>query len=499
MKTSVLKSALLKKRASMEQGDISIVVNQDGKETDGVDPAASMPPELTDPTASIADQPEVNEAVAPATTDDAATLDEGDIAGQMAQDDAGVQEGEDALEAMESYLGTIRRLRAERMPVSQASIEALNVGIDAALGRWNITAREIGIMPSHESFAANPMASLESMEKELVASMEGIADKINDFVNKNTSRLFDLIDNIGRTAVKQKARLAKVVQVARTASSNAEYQPITKPKIIDGIELVAQDGKSSGDVAKNIAMLSESTIEFFDKRLETVQTATIKAINTIKEKGGTPEADKIASEQFREDVTNLMFADNRKITFVTALSAAQVAVGATTGYIGVAINTVIIASTIYKAMTDKALYKVPSFLRKKKAGTAVLNQVPALTPADAIRVAEELGRMLDAVANYAKNKNSSAKKLISIVDYEFKQPNAHGAEQAGKDYVAKNPLSTQDADEVASSIRASMGYVRKLLREMYWLEGALIRGVRYSIPGVVDYVVESARRYGGDD
>lgn len=507
MKTSVLKSALLKKRASMEQGDISIVVNQDGKETDGVDPAASMPPELTDPTASIADQPEVDEAVAPATTDDAATLDEGDIGGQIAQDDAGVQEGEDALEAMESYLGTIRRLRAERMPVSQASIEALNVGIDAALGRWNITAREIGIMPSHESFAANPMASLESMEKELVASMEGIADKINDFVRENISRVADVVVGMQRSAAKQKARLEAVVKSAQAATKFDGFEDITNKKIISEVELIIQNGTNSAAVAGKIGDINASIIDFFNSRSDQIRAAAVKALEAIKVSGGDPRKEKSIVETFRADVTKLVTADNRETSFMFTISPAQwtlllggFAAGgagaALTAVAGVGAGTVSILGGIIRSITSQATHVTPSTMRDKKPGSAVLSKIMVLEPKDAITAAQSTAAMLDAVAKYAIDKTANAKKLQGIVtsvlsDQSFKEE--------GEDYVKKNPDYVEetggDGDNAAMNISDSVKLVRTFVRDTYMIETAMVRAIRQSSVGLVDYLVEGAKQY----
>ena len=122
MKTSAIKARLLAARnptPSLEQGDISIVVNQDGEQsTDGIDINASAPPELSEPDLSIADQPEVDDVVSVAETDQAGTLDEGNLDGEAQETDQAIQEGEDALQALESYRNHIRELRAAKMPVS---------------------------------------------------------------------------------------------------------------------------------------------------------------------------------------------------------------------------------------------------------------------------------------------------------------------------------------------------------------------------------------------
>lgn len=267
MKTSQIK-ALIKKRAtaSLEQGDISIVVNQDGASTDGVDVNASEPMSLTEPDLSIADQPEVDAVVGASETADASQLDEGNIDGDIQDTDTSIGEGEEAIEALESYLTHVRTLKASGMPISAATVESLHLGVSAALGRWNTSAAEIGI-PSQESVAVNQVASLEAMEAELVATMESLGEKVEELVGQHGEQVGNLLGGVKTSLGKQVARLDAAIASAKRLGDKSAIGNVNSGAAI------TLGAKSSADALKGIVAISDTVSDIISAKLAAAGSA----------------------------------------------------------------------------------------------------------------------------------------------------------------------------------------------------------------------------------
>lgn len=466
MKTSAMKALLAKKRTpSLEQGDIQITVNQDGKETDGVNLGASEPPELTDPTASIANQPEVGEVLDAGNTDENAMLDEQNIEGDAAAADAAVTEGEETLETLETYRLEVRRLIDAQMPVSQATVEALHVGVESAMAKWNISAAEMGI-PSVESFTANPIASLEAMEREIVVSQEGIVDSINDFVNKLGNKLQDFIVGVKRNLEKEKGRLATVVQRADALATVKQVPNITNKKIIDNIELAVQDAKNSAAVLANLNSINSGIAGAITNRADDVAKAVDTLIGKVAAAGNTGDGlDGRFADEFRNEITNILFADNNMIKFWVWAKPV------TANFFS---NWAFLAS-VAKELMDVVTYKTPALWRSKRPGAAILKEVPALLPRDAKAAAGNTIQAIDAALKHREDYSGTAKKLQAMLDNKFKAAEGDARSQGDKK-VGKN-----------------LNEVRTMVRIMYDIEYAILKGVRYSVPGTVDYIIESLK------
>ena len=541
MKTSAMKALLAKKRApGLEQGDIQITVNQDGKETDGVDLGASAPPELTDPEAPIADQPEVGEVLDADNTAENDELEAGEADAELQEGDEAISAGEEAVEALEAYRQEVRRLIDSKMPVSQLTVEALHVGIESAMAKWNVSAAEMGI-PSVESFSANTTASLVAMEQQIVASMEGIIDNIDGFIRKQFNNVVDLFVGVKRNLEKEKTRLQAVAGSVKGVGFVKELPAITNVKIIDRVETVTLDAKNSRAVLGNISELSNSTSEVFRNRFKQVEVATDKVTTTIlnyqySEDDTARAPVEKAIEEYRKDITNVVYADGKTIAFWAACSptkatllagfvaltggaaaAAKTAVavggaaggviggtvgagvGAITGSataavtgsavgavygagatIGVSIDTVI--NKTFETLFSEAVTKMPAPMRKKKVGTAVLDQIPALLPADIDKAIPAIVGMIDSVLAANADKGKTTEKIVKMIDSKIDA--ASSTRGVGKEKVAGNEYT---------SAKVQLDALRKLMRNMYGIESAMLRGARYSIPGLVDYVVESVK------
>lgn len=511
MKTSAMKALLAKKRApGLEQGDIQITVNQDGKETDGVDLGASAPPELTDPEAPIADQPEVGEVLDADNTAENDELEAGEADAELQEGDEAINAGEEAVEALEAYRQEVRRLIDSKMPVSQLTVEALHVGIESAMAKWNVSAVEMGI-PSVESFSANTTASLEAMEQQIVASMEGIIDSIDGFIRKQFNNVVDIFVGVKRNLEKEKTRLSAVTGNLRGIGFVKEVPAITNAKIIDRVETVTFDAKNSSEVAKRINDFSASTVSVFNGRFDQVEAATNKVVNTIVNYKYSEDDTKTpveqAIEQYRKDITDVVYADGKSIVFWaacsptknailslftmgaanvagSALTAAAAGTAATAGQVGGAAALYIgtnvggaayVASKLMDKIFTEATTKMPGPFRKKKAGAPVLSEIPALIPQDVEKVVAGINTMIDSVISANADKNKTTDAMVKMIDSKTKEAETD----------AKRDGSKSKAKE--------FGELRSLMRNMYGIESAILRGARYSIPGLVDYVVESVK------
>lgn len=466
MKTSAMKALLAKKRTpALEQGDIQITVNQDGKETDGLDVGAVAPPELTDPTAPIAEQPEVDDVLDAGNTDENATLDEGNIEGDAAAADTAITEGEETLETLETYRLEVRRLIDAKMPVSQATVEALHVGVEAAMAKWNISAAEMGI-PSVESFTANPVASLEAMEREIEVSMEGIIDSVNDFVSKLGNKMTDFVIGVKRNLEKEKGRLAAVMQRADALATVKQVPNITNKKIIDNVELAVQDAKNSAAVLANLNSVNSGIASAITNRADEVAKAIEQTIAKIIESGNNNTGlDGRIADEFRGQITNILFADNNMIKFWVWAKPVSVQFFGNWAYF----------ASIANELMDMVTYKTPAIWRSKRVGTAILKEVPALLPRDAKAAAVSTTAAIDAALKHREEYASISKKLQTMVDSKFKDAATDAKEQGDK------------------KIGRNLNAVRNVVRIMYDIEFAILKGVRYSVPGTVDYIIESLK------
>lgn len=497
MKLSHVKKRLVAARTvSTEQGDISITVNQGEQDNPAVDPAASMPPELTDPTAPIADQPEVTDTLSAIDSDKADDLAAADDIAEMSDAEAGIAAGEEAVETLESFRAHIHALKASGMPVSQATVEALTVGIEHAVGRFNIKAAEMGA-PSTESFSANATASLESLEKAITVSQEGIIESINDFVLKWGNKFSDLITSVKGGLQKQAKRLDQVTATANSLNVSGELPKITSKGIIDSVELVTLDSKTGADVLKKLNDVNGGIQDMFTNRIANVEKAVNVAIESIASDGGSLEHDKQVVDKLRADLTNVLYADNRSIQFWVSCSpvatvalaggAAAMAVDKTAvGIAGGAVAGAMIGVMIGKAITGKAGTRMPAPFRKKKPGVTVLSEIPTLSPSEVVAAAQSTKAAITATLAYKDTQSDMAKVLQGIVDSKFK---------AAKDKTyTEAETAGSDAESIdKESKAASLSYIRSIVRDMYSIESAIIKGVRYSTSGVVDYLVESTK------
>lgn len=499
MKLSQVKKRLVAARTvSTEQGDISITVNQGENENPAVDPAASMPPELTDPTASIADQPEVTDTLAEVESDKSDDLNAANDITEMSDAEAGIAAGEEAIETLESFRAHITALKTSGMPISTATIESLTIGIEHAVGRFNLKAAEMGA-PSTEAYLANPKASLESLEKVITVSQEGIVESVNDFVMKWGNKFTDLILSVKGGLQKQSKRLDEVVTTANSINVSGELPKITNKGIIDSVELVTLDSKSGADVLKKLNDVNGGISDMFTNRIANVEKAVNTAIHSIANDagGGSAQHDKQTVDKLRADLTNVLYADNRSIQFwvscspvaAVALAAGGAAMGVDKTAVGVAGGVVagaMIGVMIGKAITGKAGTRIPAPFRKKKPGVVILSEIPALSPSEVVAAAQSTKAAITATLAYKDTQSEMAKTLQSIVDTKFK-----AAE--GKAYDDAVNAGADDVSVDAESRSAAMGYIRSIVRDMYSIESAIIKGVRYSTSGVVDYLVESTK------
>lgn len=499
MKISQIRGKLIAARTpSTEQGDISITVNQGEQDNPAVDAEAGLPPELSDPTASIADQPEVTDTLAEVDSDKADDLGAMDASAEMSDAEAGIAAGEEAVETLESYRAHIRALKKSGMPVSLATIESLNIGIEHAVGRFNLKAAEVGV-PSTESFAANPAASLEALEKVITVSQEGIIESINDFVLKWGHKFGDLVTGVKGGLQKQAKRLDEVINTANSLNVSGELPKITNKGVIDSVELVTLDSKSGAEVLKKLQDVNGGISDMFTNRIANVEKAVTAAITSIAndQGGGTAQHDKQTVDKLRADLTNVLYADNRSIQFwvacspvaAVALGAGAAAVAADKTAVGVAGGVVagaMIGVMVGKAITGKAGTRIPAPFRKKKPGVVVLTEIPALSPSEVVAAAKSTKEAIANTLTYKDTQAEMAKTLQSIIDTKFK-----AAE--GKAYDDAVNAGSDDVSVDAESRSASLGYIRSIVRDMYSIESAIIKGVRYSTSGVVDYLVESTK------
>lgn len=500
MKISQIRSKLLTTRQpSTEQGDISITVNQGEQDNPAVDAGAGMPPELTDPTASIADQPEVDDALAEVDSTANDDLGVADSSAEMSGAEEGIAAGEEAVETLESYRTHIRNLKKSGMPVSLATIESLNIGIEHAVGRFNLKAAEIGV-PSTESFTANPAASLEALEKVITISQEGIIESVNDFVLKWANKFSDLITGVKGGLQKQTKRLDEVIKTANSLNVSGELPKITNKGVIDSVELVTLESKTGAEVLKKLQDVNGGIADMFTNRIANVEKAVTAAINSIANDagGGSTQHDKQTVDKLRADLTNVLYADNRSIQFWVAVSpVATVALAGGAGLyasgdrtaIGVAggaVAAAMIGVMVGKAISGKAGTRMPAPFRKKKAGVVILKEIPALSPSEVIAAANSTKEAIAATLTYKDTQADMAKTLQNIVDTKFKSAEAQTYDKAVN--------AGSDAESIDNEGRsASLGYIRSIVRDMYSIESAIIKGVRYSTSGVVDYIVESTK------
>lgn len=476
MKISQIRSKLLTTRQpSTEQGDISITVNQGEQDNPAVDAAAGMPPELTDPTASIADQPEVDDALAEADSDKTDMLNSTDAETEMTEAGIGADAAEEAVETLESYRSHVAKLRASGMPVSTATIEALTIGIEHAIGRFNITAAELG-MPSTESFHANAPKSLVALENMITVSQEGIIDSLNDFFNKYISKYHDFVVGVQRSLTSQNKRLDKVIASATGIGAVSNLPAITNKNVIDKVESIVLDSTSGSTALEKLKTVNGGIVDMFNTRINSVEAAVVKAVEDI-EKGASDAA---VSDKLRADITNVLYADNRSIQFWTALTPMTSTL--MVGYI----TPVIIGVKIFKTVFGKATTKQPAPFRKKKPGVVILSELPTLMPTEIIEAAKSTKEAVDAALAYKADESANVKKLKTILDGKFKE-----AEK--KQQVKEDAATDAEAGDDAAVKGGNLAYVRSITRDLYAVESAILRGVRFSVPGVVDYLVECVK------
>lgn len=476
MKISQIRSKLLATRTpSTEQGDIQITVNQGEQDNPAVDAGASMPPELTDPTASIADQPEVTDTLAEVDSDKSDMLDSTDAETEMSEAGFGADAAEEAVETLESYRAHVTKLRASGMPVSTATIEALTIGIEHAVGRFNLKASELG-MPSTESFHANTPQSLAALEKMITVSQEGIIDSLNDFFNKYISKYHDFVVGVQRGLASQNKRLDKVIASATGIGAVSNLPVITNKGVIDKVESIVLDSTSGATALDKLKTVNGGIVDMFNTRIDTVEAAVVKAVEDI-EKGGSDAA---VSDKLRADITNVLYADNRSIQFWTSLTPMT-----STLMVGSFIP-IIIGVKVFKTIFGKATTKQPGPFRKKKPGVVILSELPTLMPTEIIEAAKSTKEAVAAAMAYKAEESANVKKLKTILDSKFKE-----AEK--KQQVKEDNATDAEAGDDAAIKGGNLAYVRNITRDLYAVESAILRGVRFSVPGVVDYLVECVK------
>lgn len=493
MKISSIRSKLLAARTvSTEQGDISITVNQGEQENPAVDETAGMPPELSDPTASIADQPEVDEALAEVDSDKADDFGTTEAESGMNDAEAGIDASEEAVNALESYRNHIVQLRKSGMPVSLATIESLTIGIEHAVGRFNLKAAELG-MPSTESFNANSEKSLIALEKMITVSQEGVIDSFNDFVSKWANKFSDLVTGVKSGLQKQVKRLDEVERTAGSLNFTGQLPAITSKSVIDSVELLTLDSKNTGEILRKLQDVNGGIADMFKSRIPTVEKSVTDAINSIA--SGVDDTQVV--DKLRADITNVLYADNRSIQFwvcVTPATGLALAAGAGAaaadptliGKAGLVVAGTIIGVKIGKAITGKAGTKIPAPFRKKKPGVVILKEISALTPSEVITASKSTKEAIAATLTYKDSQAEMAKLLQGIVDTKFK--NAEN-ESRQKELEA----TSYEEGDAQGSKTVAFSYIRGIVRDMYSIESAIIKGVRYSTSGVVDYLVESTK------
>ena len=87
---------------------------------------------------------------------------------------------------------------------------------------------------------------------------------------------------------------------------------------------------------------------------------------------------------------------------------------------------------------------------------------------------------------YKADESANVKKLKTILDSKFKE-----AEK--KQQVKEDEATDAEAGDDAAVKGGNLAYVRSITRDLYAVESAILRGVRFSVPGVVDYLVECTK------
>lgn len=212
-KESFMKSTMKNIRArtlnkvAVEDHDVNISVSQDNDQgnpdeaevnvsSDGADPEIDLD-KLKADDGEADKEAEIEQAVADAQQ--AASID--DIAS--------------AVDTLESAKVIIQGMKQGRAP-SQHTLEALQLTINSALAK---SSRSVSV-PSIESLVLDRQYSLESLERELTASMEGLLDDVKIWVNKQIDTVDSkfnwnkLYTTISASVVKTKEMAAKYEDLA---------------------------------------------------------------------------------------------------------------------------------------------------------------------------------------------------------------------------------------------------------------------------------------------
>lgn len=457
MKLSQIKNRLKTTRAvSTEQGDISITVNQGEQENPAVDPAASMPPELTDPSASIADQPEVTDTLAEVDSDKADVLNEAETTAEVNDLDAGIDAGEEAIETLESYRAHIHQLNKSGMPITLATIESFTIGIEHAVGRFNISAAEFGI-PSTESFSCNPSASLEALDKQIVASMEGISDSISAWYNEMDSKLFELFNGVERNFKKQIERL-QVLRKHGEDYKNVKLsgQKITDTKILGKIRGITSKGTGAAQVLAGLKLSNAAMVDTVTNRIPQIDKL-VEAL--IKE---AVESDKSIADlvnEFQDKAAQIVYADSTSLVMLPS------------GWQAI--------RDLFGGASKK------TFAVREYNSKDVPSEVEALSPQQFNAAVDDTVAAFQKILAAHNQIVSTRKEVSNLIKSKL------DAAIKGKREAAVN--ASNDADSISEEAAGiKLKKIRSFIRNTHQIETMLFTGARWTAPAVVDFLTKNA-------
>lgn len=189
---------------STEDHDVNISVSQDNDQGETDDTNVDLPGDGTDPEINIDDlnsgKEDKEQEIEQAVTD--------------AQQAASIDDIATAVDTLESALVIVRKMKKEGN-LNRHALEAIQLTIDTALMGRN---RSVSV-PSIESIVLDRHSSLESLEAEITASMEGMLDDVKIWVNKQ-------VDTINSKFNWNKLYTSISQAIAKTKETAAKYEAL---------------------------------------------------------------------------------------------------------------------------------------------------------------------------------------------------------------------------------------------------------------------------------